>query len=327
MHIYCDPTEPRRRNSCCVSRRCGGGRHHRFHFSTPEQLSVWLDGTRIPACTRLLTEVQVNLNGLAVARLSCCCEYRHGVGTRLGGRAAGLVVTSIEGGRPCIECRVKQHASRYEIARSPPRHGGAESKSDPQPSSLPVATPEPATILHAPEIPAASTSTPFHPSHPNIFSDDDAPTLVAASNALDTTAPDATAFGQETTQPPREPSPYSPTAFSATDMELSGSLSLSGYSGAPTPPLLSSISQPPAVVSSLPPTPAVIIPCAEAATETVAASPRTSTGTQTGLGLAYVRQLVAGNTSGNTAATQEVARLSDDTPAANHSLEVRLLFF
>ncbi len=59
--------------------------------------------------------LSIFINGVLMARVSTCCEYKHAVGSYLGRRTCGLRLLGVAHGQPCLLCRLAaSRASRAD---------------------------------------------------------------------------------------------------------------------------------------------------------------------------------------------------------------------
>ncbi|XP_022253853.1 glutamate-rich protein 3-like isoform X2 [Limulus polyphemus] len=69
--------------------------------------------------------VVIFVDGLRVLHLSTCCEYRHKIGTKLGGKQGQFSLVNVYGSHPCFRCHLES-----QLLLSRPRHPSPCSKNN-----------------------------------------------------------------------------------------------------------------------------------------------------------------------------------------------------
>ncbi|ELT88540.1 hypothetical protein CAPTEDRAFT_170265, partial [Capitella teleta] len=91
------------------------------------------------------------VNGVLDCRLSACCEFKHQVGSRLGGSKGHFGVLGVEGGVPCYRCQLseqqkpkskprpkKEKENDIEITVEEERQARDEEAAEPEPKTIEV---------------------------------------------------------------------------------------------------------------------------------------------------------------------------------------------
>jgi hypothetical protein len=58
--------------------------------------------------------VSIYINGTFDCRISTCCEYRHSLNVRIGGKTGRFGITNVVGGQPCVKCLLERTAKEQK---------------------------------------------------------------------------------------------------------------------------------------------------------------------------------------------------------------------
>ncbi|KAL5014815.1 hypothetical protein ScPMuIL_009085 [Solemya velum] len=61
----------------------------------------------------------IYVSGRVDCRISTCCEYRHALGVRIGGKMGHFSLQQVEGATPCYKCKLTTQASPRSLRRPP----------------------------------------------------------------------------------------------------------------------------------------------------------------------------------------------------------------